>query len=72
MKAGDISVVQYDTGHGGLRVLPLRSVAELASLEVVNGLPHNWVVVAYATDQGKAHERMRAFKEKLKEGGGDV
>lgn len=68
MKAGDVSVVQYDTVHGGMRVMPLRSVAEIARLEVLGGEPSGWVVVGYATDTAKAHERMQAFKAELKRG----
>lgn len=68
MKAGDVSVVQYDTVHGGTRVLPLHSVADLASVAVENGVDHSWVVVAYATDEGAAQMRLKEFKQRLKNG----
>ena len=67
MKAGEVNVIQYDKEHGGLRIMPLCSVAEIGRLETLSGERHTWIVVGYATDEGKAHERMQEFKVKMKE-----
>lgn len=69
MKAGEVNVIQYDTAHGGMRIMPLCSVAEIGRLETLSGERHTWIVVGYATDEGKAHERMQAFKDDLKNSG---
>ena len=66
MKAGEVSVVQYDVAHGGMRVMPLCSVAEIGRLEVLAGESPSWVVVGFAADAGMAHERMQALKAELK------
>ena len=66
MKAGDLSVVQYDTVYGGMRVLPLQSVVDLAAVELLNGVPHTWVVVGFSTNERRAHEKMNVFKVRLK------
>ena len=66
MKAGDVSVVQYDTEHGGTRVMPLRSAADIARLEALSGGSPSWVVVGYAADEGDAHAKQKVFKKDLK------
>lgn len=67
MKAGEISVVQYDVVHGGLRVMPLCSAAEIAHMQVLAGERPEWVVLGYATEEGKAHEQMQAIKREMKD-----
>jgi len=71
MKAGEVSVVQYDTEHGGLRVLPLQSVTDIARMEVLRNNPHGWVCVGYATEESKAQGQMAELKERMKAAAGE-
>ena len=69
MKAGEVSIVQYDVVHGGMRIMPLCTVAEIGRLETLSGEKHEWIVVGYATDERKAFENMQGFKNKMKDSG---
>lgn len=71
MKAGEISVVQYDTEHGGTRVMQLCSAAAIGRLEIEAGERPTWVVVGYASDEGRAHALMQRFKNELKKRKGE-
>lgn len=67
MNAHDVSVVQFDTKHGGFRVLPLRTVTDLARMQMKQAKVHTWIAVGYDTDEGRAVRLMRHLKNELKE-----
>ena len=67
MKAGDLFIIQHCAEHGSFRVLPLRSCADLARLDMTRDRVHLWVVVGYAVDEGDAYAKMKAMKREMKE-----
>lgn len=71
MKAGDVSIVQYDTEYGGFRVLPLRSVADIGRMEAARGERHSWIVVGYAGDEAQAYAKLEQIRAHMKEAEGE-